>query len=300
MEIVNHKGIILSGGSGSRLFPITKSTSKQLLPIYSKVMIYYPLTTLMQSGIKDILIITTPDDSIAFKKLLGDGSQFGIKLTYAEQPKPEGLAQAFLIANNIGFISEYEENVTMILGDNIFYGSNFNKSLKNAIENAKDGYATVFGYFVEDPQRYGVAELDSKGNCIGIEEKPSNPKSDICVTGLYYYPNDVVNKAKQVQPSSRGELEITTLNQMYIDEGRMKIEILNRGFAWFDTGTFDSLNEASNFVRAIEKRQGLLVGSPEETAYRNKWINKIDLYNLALPMQNNDYGKKLLKIANKS
>lgn len=300
MEIVNHKGIILSGGSGSRLFPITKSTSKQLLPIYSKVMIYYPLTTLMQSGIKDILIITTPDDSVAFKKLLGDGSQFGIKLTYAEQPKPEGLAQAFLIANNIGFISEYEENVTMILGDNIFYGSNFNRSLKNAIENAKDGYATVFGYFVEDPQRYGVAELDSKGNCIGIEEKPSNPKSDICVTGLYYYPNDVVNKAKQVQPSSRGELEITTLNQMYIDEGRMKIEILNRGFAWFDTGTFDSLNEASSFVRAIEKRQGLLVGSPEETAYRNKWINKIDLYNLALPMQNNDYGKKLLKIANKS
>ena len=300
MEIINHKGIILSGGSGSRLFPITKSTSKQLLPIYSKVMIYYPLTTLMQSGIKDILIITTPDDSVAFKKLLGDGSQFGIKLTYAEQPKPEGLAQAFLIANNIGFISEYEENVTMILGDNIFYGSNFNKSLKNAIENAKDGYATVFGYFVEDPQRYGVAELDSKGNCIGIEEKPSNPKSDICVTGLYYYPNDVVNKAKQVQPSNRGELEITTLNQMYIDEGRMKIEILNRGFAWFDTGTFDSLNEASNFVRAIEKRQGLLVGSPEETAYRNKWINKIDLYNLALPMQNNDYGKKLLKIANKN
>ena len=300
MEIINHKGIILSGGSGSRLFPITKSTSKQLLPIYSKVMIYYPLTTLMQSGIKDILIITTPDDSVAFKKILGDGSQFGIKLTYAEQPKPEGLAQAFLIANNIGFISEYEENVTMILGDNIFYGSNFNKSLKNAIENAKDGYATVFGYFVEDPQRYGVAELDSKGNCIGIEEKPSNPKSDICVTGLYYYPNDVVNKAKQVQPSSRGELEITTLNQMYIDEGRMKIEILNRGFAWFDTGTFDSLNEASNFVRAIEKRQGLLVGSPEETAYRNKWINKIDLYNLALPMQNNDYGKKLLKIANKN
>lgn len=300
MEIINHKGIILSGGSGSRLFPITKSTSKQLLPIYSKVMIYYPLTTLMQSGIKDILIITTPDDSVAFKKLLGDGSQFGIKLTYAEQPKPEGLAQAFLIANKIGFISEYEENVTMILGDNIFYGSNFNRSLKNAIENAKDGYATVFGYFVEDPQRYGVAELDSKGNCIGIEEKPSNPKSDICVTGLYYYPNDVVNKAKQVQPSSRGELEITTLNQMYIDEGRMKIEILNRGFAWFDTGTFDSLNEASNFVRAIEKRQGLLVGSPEETAYRNKWINKIDLYNLALPMQNNDYGKKLLKIANKN
>ena len=300
MEIINHKGIILSGGSGSRLFPITKSTSKQLLPIYSKVMIYYPLTTLMQSGIKDILIITTPDDSVAFKKLLGDGSQFGIKLTYAEQPKPEGLAQAFLIANNIGFISEYEENVTMILGDNIFYGSNFNRSLKNAIENAKDGYATVFGYFVEDPQRYGVAELDSKGNCIGIEEKPSNPKSDICVTGLYYYPNDVVNKAKQVQPSSRGELEITTLNQMYIDEGRMKIEILNRGFAWFDTGTFDSLNEASNFVRAIEKRQGLLVGSPEETAYRNKWINKIELYNLALPIQNNDYGKKLLKIANKN
>lgn len=300
MEIVNHKGIILSGGSGTRLFPLTKSTSKQLLPIYSKVMIYYPLTTLMQSGIKDILIITTPDDSVAFKKLLGDGSQFGIKLTYAEQPKPEGLAQAFLIANNVGFITEYEENVTMILGDNIFYGSNFNRSLKNAIENAKDGYATVFGYFVEDPQRYGVAELDSKGNCIGIEEKPSNPKSDICVTGLYYYPNDVVNKAKQVQPSSRGELEITTLNQMYIDEGRMKIEILNRGFAWFDTGTFDSLNEASNFVRAIEKRQGLLVGSPEEIAYRNKWINKIDLYNLALPMQNNDYGKKLLKIANKN
>lgn len=300
MEIVNHKGIILSGGSGTRVLPLTKSLSKQLLPIYSKPTIYYPLTTLMQSGIKDILIITTPDDSVAFKKLLGDGSQFGIKLTYAEQPKPEGLAQAFLIANNIGFISEYEENVTMILGDNIFYGSNFNRSLKNAIENAKDGYATVFGYFVEDPQRYGVAELDSKGNCIGIEEKPSNPKSDICVTGLYYYPNDVVNKAKQVQPSSRGELEITTLNQMYIDEGRMKIEMLNRGFAWFDTGTFDSLNEASNFVRAIEKRQGLLVGSPEETAYRNKWINKIDLYNLALPMQNNDYGKKLLKIANKN
>lgn len=300
MEIVNHKGIILSGGSGTRLFPLTKSTSKQLLPIYSKVMIYYPLTTLMQSGIKDILIITTPDDSVAFKKLLGDGSQFGIKLTYAEQPKPEGLAQAFLIANKVGFIKEYEENVTMILGDNIFYGSNFNRSLKNAIENAKDGYATVFGYFVEDPQRYGVAELDSKGNCIGIEEKPSNPKSDICVTGLYYYPNDVVNKAKQVKPSARGELEITTLNQMYINEGRMKIEILNRGFAWFDTGTFDSLNEASNFVRAIEKRQGLLVGSPEETAYRNKWINKADLYNLALPMQNNDYGKKLLKIANKN
>ena len=300
MENVNHKGIILSGGSGTRLFPLTKSTSKQLLPIYSKVMIYYPLTTLMQSSIKDILIITTPDDSVAFKKLLGDGSQFGIRLTYAEQPKPEGLAQAFIIANKVGFINEYDENVTMILGDNIFYGSNFNRSLKNAIENAKDGYATVFGYFVEDPQRYGVAELDSNGNCIGIEEKPLNPKSDICVTGLYYYPNDVVDKAKNVQPSARGELEITTLNQMYIDEGRMKIEILNRGFAWFDTGTFDSLNEASNFVRAIEKRQGLLVGSPEETAYRNKWITRNELYELALPMQNNDYGKKLLKIANKN
>lgn len=298
MEIVNHKGIILSGGSGTRMFPLTKSVSKQQLPIYSKPTIYYPLSTLMSAGIKDILIITTPEDSLSFKKLLGDGSQFGINLTYAEQPKPEGLAQAFLIANKVEFITE-DDNVAMILGDNIFYGSNFSKSLKNAIENANKGCATVFGYNVEDPQRYGIAEIDNEGNCIGIEEKPLEPKSDICVTGLYFYPNDVVKKAMEIKPSKRGELEISTLNQMYVEEKRLKIEILNRGFAWFDTGTFDSFNEASNFVRAVEKRQGLLVGSPEETAFRNKWITKHDLVKLAEPMSKNDYGRLLLKLTKK-
>jgi glucose-1-phosphate thymidylyltransferase len=292
------KAIILSGGSGTRLYPLTMSFSKQLLPIYSKPTIYYPLSTLMSAGIKDILIITTPDDSVSFKKLLGDGSKFGINLTYAEQPKPEGLAQAFIIANNIGFISD-DDNVAMILGDNIFYGSNFNRTLKNAIENTNNNCATVFGYYVEDPQRYGIAEIDNDGNCIGIEEKPLVPKSDICVTGLYFYPSDVVKKAKKIIPSKRGELEISTLNQMYVDEKRLKIEILNRGFAWFDTGTFDSFNEASNFVRAIEKRQGLLVGSPEEIAYRNKWINKQDLIKIAEPMLKNDYGRLLMKLTKK-
>ncbi len=291
-----HVGIILSGGAGTRLHPLTLCQSKQILPIYSKPMIYYSLSTLMSSGIRDILIISTPQDLPTFQKLFSDGSQFGIKLTYAEQPKPEGLAQAFIIANKIGFITENVENVTMILGDNIFYGTNFNKSLKNAVENAKNGFATVFGYYVDDPERYGVAELDNKGNCIGIEEKPIEPKSNICVTGLYYYPNDVVKYANMVKPSKRGELEITTLNQMYINEGRLKIEILNRGFAWFDTGTFDSLNEASSFVRAIEKRQGLLIGSPEETAYRNKWIDKKEFIELAQNLSKNNYGKMLLKI----
>ena len=293
-----YKAIILSGGSGTRLFPLTKSISKQQLPIYSKPTIYYPLSTLMSAGIRNILIITTPDDSVSFKKLLGDGSQFGIKLTYAEQPKPEGLAQAFLIADKVGFINE-GDTVAMILGDNIFYGANFSKTLKNAIDNANNGYATVFGYNVEDPQRYGIAEVDSNGNCIGIEEKPLEPKSDICVTGLYFYPSDVIKKAKQINPSKRGELEISSLNQMYVDEKRLKIEILNRGFAWFDTGTFDSFNEASNFVRAIEKRQGLLVGSPEETAFRNKWISKQDLAKLAEPMCKNEYGRLLMKLTKK-
>lgn len=292
-------GIILAGGKGLRVRPITASVPKSLIPLYSKPTIYYPLSTLMLAGIKDILIITTPEDSLSFKKLLGDGSQFGINLTYAEQPKPEGLAQAFLIASRVGFISE-NDNVAMILGDNIFYGANFGISLKNAIENSNNNYATVFGYNVEDPQRYGIAEIDNDGNCISIEEKPLEPKSDICVTGLYFYPSDVVKKAMEIKPSKRGELEISTLNQMYVDDKRLKIEILNRGFAWFDTGTFDSLNEASDFVRAIEKRQGLLVGSPEETAFNNKWITKEQLYELALPMQINDYGKKLLKIANKN
>lgn len=294
-----HVGIILSGGSGTRLYPLTLSQSKQILPIYSKPMIYYPLSTLMLSGIREILIISTPKDLPTFQKLFGDGTQFGISLTYAEQPKPEGLAQAFIIANNIGFITEGDENVTMILGDNIFYGTNFNKSLKNAIENSKNGFATVFGYYVDDPVRYGVAELDDKGNCIGIEEKPNNPKSNICVSGLYYYPNDVVKYSNMIKPSKRGELEITSLNEMYIAEKRLKIEILNRGFAWFDTGTFDSLNEASNFIKAIEKRQGLLVGSPEEIAYRNKWINKKQFIELALKYTQNDYGKMLLKLIEK-
>lgn len=290
----NYKFIILCGGSGSRMHPITKGVPKSLIPIYSKPTCYYALSTVMLAGVKDILIITTPEDSFSFKKLLGDGSQFGIRLTYAEQPKPEGLAQAFIIAHNVGFISD-DDNVGMILGDNIFYGSNFNKTLKNAIENSNNGYATIFGYNVEDPQRYGVAEIDGDGNCISIEEKPVEPKSDICVTGLYFYPNDVVKKALNVKPSKRGELEISTLNQMYVDEKRMKIEILNRGFAWFDTGTFDSFNEASNFVMAVEKRQGLLIGSPEETAYRNKWISKKELISLAEPMIKNNYGRMLLK-----
>lgn len=294
------KGIILSGGSGSRLFPITKCVSKQILPLYSKPMIYYSISILMMANIKDILLISTPQDLPSFKRLFGDGSQFGINISYAEQPTPDGLAQAFLIAKEVGFIKEYSENVTMILGDNIFYGDNFSKILKTATENAKDGYATVFGYYVDDPQRYGVAEIDSNGLCVSIEEKPENPKSNICVTGLYFYPNDVVEYAKKVKPSKRGELEITTLNQMYIYEGRLKIEILNRGFAWFDTGTFESLNEASNFVKAIEKRQGLLIGSPEEIAFKNKWISKQKFTEMAESMAKNDYGKMLLRLLKKN
>jgi glucose-1-phosphate thymidylyltransferase len=293
----DYRGIILAGGSGTRLFPVTQGVTKQLLPLYNKSMIYYPISVLMMAEIRDILIITTPEDADSFKRLLGDGSQYGINLQYAVQPKPEGIAQAFLIGEE--FLDGHP--ACLILGDNIFHGSNFTTILDNAKINGTDliNSATVFGYYVNDPERYGVAEFNQFGECLSIEEKPQKPKSNYAVVGLYFYPSDVVEKAKKVKPSARGELEITTLNQMYINEGRMKIEILNRGFAWFDTGTFDSLNEASNFVRAIEKRQGLLVGSPEETAYRNKWITRNELYELALPMQNNDYGRKLLKIANK-
>lgn len=288
------KGIILAGGSGTRLYPITKGTSKQLLAIYDKPMVYYPLSVLMLAGIKDILIISTPDDLPSYKKLLGNGDDLGIKLSYIEQPSPDGLAQAFLLGEE--FIQN--ENVCLILGDNIFYGQGFTDMLKQSVQNANENKATVFGYYVADPERYGVAEFDESGKVISIEEKPKEPKSNYAVTGLYFYPNDVVKKAKSVKPSARGELEITSINQMYLKEKRLKVELMGRGFAWLDTGTHESLLEASNYVMTIEKRQSLKVACLEEIAYKKGWINKEKLLKLAEPLAKNDYGKYLINLSN--
>ncbi|MBT0883487.1 glucose-1-phosphate thymidylyltransferase RfbA [Campylobacter sp. 2018MI13] len=288
------KGIILAGGSGTRLYPITKGTSKQLLAIYDKPMVYYPLSVLMLAGIKDILIISTPDDLPSYKKLLGNGDDLGIKLSYIEQPSPDGLAQAFLLGEE--FIQN--ENVCLILGDNIFYGQGFTDMLKQSVQNANENKATVFGYYVADPERYGVAEFDESGKVISIEEKPKEPKSNYAVTGLYFYPNDVVKKAKSVKPSARGELEITSINQMYLKEKRLNVELMGRGFAWLDTGTHESLLEASNYVMTIEKRQSLKVACLEEIAYKKGWINKEKLLKLAEPLAKNDYGKYLINLSN--
>lgn len=290
------KGIVLAGGSGTRLHPITKGISKQLIPIYDKPMIYYPISVLMLAGIRDILIITTPEDQSNFQRLLGDGSDFGVKLTYAVQEKPEGLAQAFLIAEECGFAKEGKDPLALVLGDNIFYGANFTKLLKNAHFYAKNERASVFGYWVPDPQRYGVANFDENGICYRIEEKPKEPESNWAVVGLYFYPSDVITKAKKVNPSARGELEITTLNQMYLEEGKLSIELLPRGFAWLDTGTFESLAEASNFVETVEKRQGLQIACLEEIAYRNKWLTKEEIKEKAEKMSKNEYGQYLSKM----
>lgn len=283
------KGIILAGGSGTRLYPITQGISKQLLPIYDKPMIYYPLSVLMLAGIQDILIITTSEDNNSFKRLLKDGNQWGIKIQYAIQEKPEGIAQAFLIGEK--FLDG--ETACLILGDNIFHGAGLTNMLLDARFNAIDENATVFGYRVNDPERYGVAEIDEMGYCISIEEKPKNPKSNYAVTGLYFYPSDVVEKAKQIKPSDRGELEITTLNQMYIKEDRLNMEILPRGAAWLDTGTFESLSNASNYIETIEKRQGMQIACLEEIAYNQDWISKDDVEAAAKLMEKNDYGKYL-------
>ena len=288
------KGIVLAGGAGTRLYPVTKAMSKQMLPLYNKPMIYYPVSILMLAGIRDILIISTPTDLPNFKNLFGDGSDYGVNFSYAEQPKPEGLAQSFLIANECGFLRE-DESCALILGDNIFHSAGFSESLNSAIKTATtSSIATVFGYYVKDPERYGVAEIDKYGNCLSIEEKPQHPKSNICVTGLYFYPEDVVKKAKQVKPSARGELEITTLNQMYLEDKRLRVEVMQRGSAWFDTGTFDSLSEAGNYVENIEKRQGLKIACLEEIAYNNGWISKDKLKNIGDSMSKNEYGQYLL------
>ena len=286
------KGIVLSGGSGTRLFPITKGISKQMIPISDKPMIYYPISTLMLAGIRDILIITTPQDLPSFQRLLGDGSDYGINLQYAVQPSPDGIAQAFLIGEE--FIGD--DNVCLILGDNIFHGSNFQTSLHKALENLEENKATVFGYQVTDPERYGVAEIDNEGNCISIEEKPIHPKSNYAVTGLYFYPNSVVEVAKNITPSARGELEITSVNQVYLEQGLLAVEKLGRGFAWLDTGTHDSLSEASTFIEVIEKRQGLKVGCLEEIAYNNGWLTREKLLEMAVPMAKNQYGQYLLNL----
>ena len=287
------KGIILAGGSGTRLFPITKGVSKQLLPVYDKPMIYYPLSVLMLAGIQEILIISTPEDLPNFKKLLGDGSEIGISLTYKEQPSPDGLAQAFIIgAEFIG-----TDDVCLVLGDNIFYGYGFSGILQNARNNVAEGKSTVFGYYVNDPERYGVAEYDEKGNVTSIEEKPTDPKSNFAVVGLYFYTNDVVEIAKKIKPSHRGELEITSVNQEYLKQQNLKVELLGRGFAWLDTGTHDSLMEAGQFIETIEKRQGLKVACLEEIAFRMKYIDKAQLKKLAEPLKKNGYGQYLLKLA---
>ncbi len=287
------KGIVLAGGSGTRLFPITKGVSKQLLPIYDKPMVYYPISVLMLAGIKEILIISTPSDLPGFKRLLGDGSDYGVTFEYAGQPSPDGLAQAFIIGEQ--FIEN--ESACLVLGDNIFYGQYFTPMLSKAVEDAeKRDMATVFGYYVNDPQRYGVAEFDKTGKVLSIEEKPANPKSNYAVVGLYFYPNKVVEVAKSIKPSARGELEITTVNQEFLKEERLKVQLLGRGFAWLDTGTHDSLSEASNFVEVIEKRQGLKIACLEEIAYNKGWISKEKLLELAHPMEKNQYGQYLLEL----
>jgi len=288
------KGIVLAGGSGTRLYPVTKGVSKQLVPIYDKPMIYYPISVLMLSGIREILIITTPEDQSSFQRLLGDGSELGLSFEYVVQPSPDGLAQAFILGEDlIG-----NDDVCLVLGDNIFYGHDLSKALLSAVENAKqESKATVFGYYVNEPEHYGVAEFNDKGVVISLEEKPKQPKSNYAVTGLYYYPNDVVQKAKDVKPSARGELEITTVNQMYLQEDRLKVELLGRGFAWLDTGTHESLLEASAFIETIEKRQGLKVACLEEIAFEKGYITKEQLIELAQPLKKNQYGQYLLKIA---
>ena len=286
------KGIILAGGSGTRLYPITRGVSKQLLPVYDKPMIYYPLSVLMLAGVQEILIISTIKDLPNFRKLLGDGSEIGLKLSYKEQPSPDGLAQAFIIGED--FIGN--DDVCLVLGDNIFYGSGFSGMLKNAIKNILERKSTVFGYYVKDPERFGVAEFDNKGNVISIEEKPENPKSNYAVVGLYFYTNNVVKIAKKVKPSSRGELEITSINKEYLKNNDLKVELLGRGFAWLDTGTHDSLLEAGRFIESIEKRKGLKVACLEEIAYRMKYIDKPQLIKLAQPLKKNGYGQYLLKL----
>ena len=290
------KGIVLAGGSGTRLYPITKGVSKQLLPIYDKPMIFYPVSVLMLAGIREILIISTPQDLPGFRRLLGDGSDYGVRFEYAEQPSPDGLAQAFIIGER--FIGD--DSVCLVLGDNIFYGLSFTRMLKEAVDKVENEQkATVFGYYVNDPERYGVAEFDADGNVFSIEEKPKEPKSNYAVVGLYFYPNKVVGVAKNIKPSARGELEITTVNQWFLKDGELKVQLLGRGFAWLDTGTHDSLSEASTFVEVIEKRQGLKVACLEEIAFKQGWIDEKRLEQVALPMIKNQYGQYLMRLINK-